>query len=630
VGSQVADLPTFSGLFVFGDSLVDPGNALRAAQLLADLPFTSLPNGAPTASKGYFEGRFSDGYNFADLISNKLILTPTQPTFPYGFESPLFGLTIPFVSRPSGDNLSFAYGGAQARQGDEQVPDLDDQTDIYRKYPAADPNALYLVTIGGNDIRELVPRSGNPLVGDLATARLTDVAGEIIEEVSQLIQFGARHVLVTGIPDVGIVPEYIGTPNEAARRTLATEYAERLDALVRTGLADLTLPAGAKLYGFDLAALSDAILADPAAYGFSNVHDARTAVQNGALESVGSGFLFFDGVHPAAQTHALVAAEILDSLRPSGGLPETGVPVQFGPRILGSIELRGGSDALITTLVGGQRYTFDVLGVSSASGSLADPQLQVFSGAGTLLAEDDDSGLGLNAHLEFIAPASGDYTIRVAGVGVVTGSYALQGPGLRGSNITVQGGPSADAISAVDGANYLRGDAGNDTIVGGAGFDDINGNVGDDRASGGPGDDWVVGGKDNDILAGDAGSDIVWGNLGDDTQDGGDGPDQVRGGQGDDSIVGGAGDDFVSGDRGSDTVAGGAGADLFHGSQDAGLDRVLDFRLADGDRVMLDPGTTYVLAQVGADTVIDMSGGNQMILVGVQLSTLLPGWIFGS
>ena len=99
------------------------------------------------------------------------------------------------------------------------MPDLDDQTDIYRKYPAADPNALYLVTIGGNDIRELVPRSGNPLVGDLATARLTDVAGEIIEEVSQLIQFGARHVLVTGIPDVGIVPEYIGTPNEAARRS---------------------------------------------------------------------------------------------------------------------------------------------------------------------------------------------------------------------------------------------------------------------------------------------------------------------------------------------------------------------------------------------------------------------------
>jgi Ca2+-binding RTX toxin-like protein len=104
----------------------------------------------------------------------------------------------------------------------------------------------------------------------------------------------------------------------------------------------------------------------------------------------------------------------------------------------------------------------------------------------------------------------------------------------------------------------------------------------------------------------------------------------VRGGQGDDLVNGGAGDDFVSGDRGNDTITGGAGADLFHGSQDAGIDRVLDFHLSEGDRVMLDPGTTYTVSQVGTDTVIDMGAGNQMILVGVQFSTLTPGWIFGA
>jgi serralysin len=77
-------------------------------------------------------------------------------------------------------------------------------------------------------------------------------------------------------------------------------------------------------------------------------------------------------------------------------------------------------------------------------------------------------------------------------------------------------------------------------------------------------------------------------------------------------------------------TTGASSADLFHGSQDAGIDRVLDFNLAAGDRVFLDPGTTYTLSQVGADTVIDMGGGHQMILVGVQLSTLTPGWIFGA
>jgi Ca2+-binding RTX toxin-like protein len=197
-------------------------------------------------------------------------------------------------------------------------------------------------------------------------------------------------------------------------------------------------------------------------------------------------------------------------------------------------------------------------------------------------------------------------------------------------NDTVSGGAGSDVIRDASGANYLRGDEGDDSISGGANFDDINGNLGNDTASGGDGDDWVVGGKDNDSLSGGAGGDVVWGNLGNDTQDGGDGNDQVRGGQGDDSIGGGAGDDYVSGDRGNDTVAGGTGADLFHGSQDAGIDRVVDFSQSEGDRVFLDPGTTYTVSQVGADTVIDMGAGHQMILVGVQLSSLTLGWIFGA
>jgi hypothetical protein len=34
------------------------------------------------------------------------------------------------------------------------------------------------------------------------------------------------------------------------------------------------------------------------------------------------------------------------------------------------------------------------------------------------------------------------------------------------------------------------------------------------------------------------------------------------------------------------------------------------------------------VSQVGADTVIDMGGGNQMILVGVTMASLPSGWIF--
>ncbi|MBX3485267.1 MAG: M10 family metallopeptidase C-terminal domain-containing protein [Phenylobacterium sp.] len=193
------------------------------------------------------------------------------------------------------------------------------------------------------------------------------------------------------------------------------------------------------------------------------------------------------------------------------------------------------------------------------------------------------------------------------------------------------GGAGADTIDGGSGTNYLRGDEGDDSIVGGSGFDDINGNMGNDTAYGGAGDDWVVGGKDNDLLFGEAGDDIVYGNLGDDTCHGGAGNDIVRGGQGDDSLTGGAGNDYVSGDRGDDTMTGGAGADTFHTSADAGIDRVLDFNAAEGDRVLLDPGTPYSVAQVGADVVITLgSPADRMILVNVQLSTLPDGWIFGA
>jgi Ca2+-binding RTX toxin-like protein len=195
---------------------------------------------------------------------------------------------------------------------------------------------------------------------------------------------------------------------------------------------------------------------------------------------------------------------------------------------------------------------------------------------------------------------------------------------------TLLGGVGRDTLSGGAGANYLRGEEGADSLVGGAEFDDINGNMGDDTAVGGGGDDWVVGGKDNDSLSGEAGADIVYGNLGADTCDGGAGDDIVRGGQQDDIVQGGDGDDFLSGDRGADTVSGGAGADLFHTFGEAGLDRVLDFHIPEGDRVMLDPGSEYTVVQVGADTVINLVGGGQMILAGVALTSLPAGWIFGA
>jgi Ca2+-binding RTX toxin-like protein len=245
----------------------------------------------------------------------------------------------------------------------------------------------------------------------------------------------------------------------------------------------------------------------------------------------------------------------------------------------------------------------------------ADVSLRVISGSATTGAETYVNNGALVGRVDM-----GDGPSHLVNSGSIQGAI-----GFGGDNDVYDGRLGTEA-------GLVSGGAGDDTLTGGAGFDNLQGNQGNDSEAGGAGDDIVVGGKDNDQQTGDDGNDVVWGNLGNDTLDGGAGADQVRGGQGDDSVSGGAGNDFVSGDRGNDTETGGAGADNFHGSQDAGIDRVLDFNLAEGDRVELDPGTTYTVSQVGADTVIDMGASNgapnQMILVGVQMSTLHADSIF--
>lgn len=187
-----------------------------------------------------------------------------------------------------------------------------------------------------------------------------------------------------------------------------------------------------------------------------------------------------------------------------------------------------------------------------------------------------------------------------------------------------------DSLQGAGGQDFLRGNEGDDSIFGGDAFDDVHGNMGNDTVDGGLGGDWVVGGQGNDMLIGgaDAADDVVYGNLGSDTLFAGGGIDWVRGGQGDDVLDAGDGADLIWGDRGQDTLTGGGGADVFSIFGEAGLERILDFSSAQGDRLRVEGGATYTVEQVGADVVVNVSGGAQAVLVGVNLSALASGWIF--
>ena len=467
---------TYTGVYVFGDSLVDSGNALKLAEWYGDLTFSDIPEGAPTAELGYYKGRFSDGYNFADLVSNKEIGLVTQPIFPYGFEDPWIGIPIaPFAGDPSGHNLNFAYGGAQVRQGGEAVPDFDGQTDAFKDAVdgRADPNALYLITMGGNDVRSLAPSGSDPVSQANGYAELERVAEKYLTEASQLVAIGARHILITGVPDVGLIPKYDRQdPGEAGynvldvvemqRSAAATEFSIYLDELIRTEVIPALEAIGATVTYVPLmdyvdsngvfvqGALSANLPTIAALHGLTVEELSNNLLEHREL-------LFFDDIHPNAQANALLGAYMHAQLTGTAWietLPLTSAEVDY--RLTASIVAPGEVDKLVVALVAGTTYTLDMLGVSSLGtpGSLADPSLRLLGPSGAVFGSNADSGAGFDATLTFTAATTGNYTIEMSSTGNPTGSYVLQaaviggGAALAGNSYTV----SSASVVVLEGA----------------------------------------------------------------------------------------------------------------------------------------------------------------------------------
>jgi Ca2+-binding RTX toxin-like protein len=303
----------------------------------------------------------------------------------------------------------------------------------------------------------------------------------------------------------------------------------------------------------------------------------------------------------------------------SDGDPTGGTITGFGSVYQGQTEFEVSKISVpVSTFLGWAQ-------AGNTSGALAS----IFGGDDTLMAGDKgDTLTGLGGNDTIVGGAMGDHLD--GGVG----------------NNSISGGLGGDWIGVTSGANSLDGDAGNDTIIGGSGqdvirglddndsisgggdFDYINGNKGQDTIHGNTGADSLLGGQGNDLVYGDEGDDVmVNGNIGDDTVHGGIGADEVHGGQGNDLVLGEDGNDFVSGDLGDDTLTGGAGADAFRLGFNGGVDRVTDFKASEGDHVVVDHGGTYTVSQSGADTVVTLSSGEQLILQGVTASTLPTGWI---
>ncbi len=89
--------------------------------------------------------------------------------------------------------------------------------------------------------------------------------------------------------------------------TLAAQLA-MLDAILA---AEITL--------FDTAAAFQRLLADPAAFGLTNTTDPCVNLAEGTVCPNPDEWLFWDGVHPTARTHEILARQFRLALIPEPG-----------------------------------------------------------------------------------------------------------------------------------------------------------------------------------------------------------------------------------------------------------------------------------------------------------------------
>ncbi|MFM7780630.1 MAG: pre-peptidase C-terminal domain-containing protein, partial [Alphaproteobacteria bacterium] len=96
------------------------------------------------------------------------------------------------------------------------------------------------------------------------------------------------------------------------------------------------------------------------------------------------------------------------------GDTSTTVTLAIGGSLNGAVNFWGDRDWFAVDLVAGQRYSISLDGAAySAYGALSDPYLRLRNASGNLVAQDDDSGPGLNSLITFTAVTTGRYYLDV-------------------------------------------------------------------------------------------------------------------------------------------------------------------------------------------------------------------------
>ena len=238
--AQAATLGRFTDVYVFGDSLSDPGNTFALTE-------STLGAGYPPAP--YYAGRVSNGPVWAEHVTDAFEAKGLQNA-----------------------NYAYAFGRAvknvDTEFGPVQIPDLPDQID---KYVASGAEShlghrpLGLVWAGSNDI------FGGLQENPAAIATTASAAAQaVVDGIGTLAEHGLKNIVVLNLPPIELTPRILGAaPPAGALAKLGTDtFNDQLASLVAgiAGTAHVTV--------LDLHTAQLGVIGDPASYGLTDVTHA--------------------------------------------------------------------------------------------------------------------------------------------------------------------------------------------------------------------------------------------------------------------------------------------------------------------------------------------------------------------
>jgi phospholipase/lecithinase/hemolysin len=284
----------FDRIVVFGDSLSDPGNAFALTHHNITSPdYEMVPEDFLVPSFPYAKGgnHVSNGPTWIEDLGAALGLASDVG---------------PALRGASSTASNYAVAGARARAVEDEFH-FALQVEVFLRdvRDSAPSDALYVIAIGGNDVRDaLAPGSTS----------IPDALAAIALQVQRLHRKGAKKFFVTNAPNIALAP---------AVRAFAATLPPDLEKLVLDGaqkasvgfklgldatLAELAKLPGIQIMRFDLFTEVNGIVENPAAFGLSDVTHACITPNLPPFQCQNPDrHLFWDGIHPTRAGHAIVA-----------------------------------------------------------------------------------------------------------------------------------------------------------------------------------------------------------------------------------------------------------------------------------------------------------------------------------